>query len=203
MNIKVMVTTLVIILIVHVILQKMSDIQNENFKLQETINNTTKITPKSKQLPIEDVIIEDIEDNIDKTTDMRDDLLKFVESSSFYEPVKSFGHNKILPQETTYSNEPGFLNISKDNELKEDIEKSDTIVYTKDKPHRDNVTLKNSKYDKMSNSRVYYSTTANDKHRTIKRDSWKYDKDTISSGNIPIEGSLFAYDQNECNFAAI
>jgi len=195
MNLKVIMVSLVIILITHVILQKIDDMQKINNKLQEAFKQTQKqsnIKPEIEKTEKQEI------DRVEKTTDndMRQDLLNFVESSSFYEPIKSFGENKILPQETKQYDEPGFLNISKDNEV------NNTII-TKDSPMRDNITLKNSKYDKLSNSRVYYSTTANQKYRTIKNDHWLHKNDTITSGNVPIEGSLYAYDQNECNFAAL
>ena len=208
MNLKVLMVSLALILFAHIILQKMNDMENENFKLLQAVKSQ-KSPNKSENDSDNEYKDEDVSNEEEENqgyadeTDMRQDLLNFVESSSFYEPVQSFGKNKILPEATSSSqnNQPGYLNISKDNEV--NIQPMDSKQVTNDYPKRDNVTLKNSKYDKMSNSRIYYSTTANDKYRTIKSDQWKYDKDTITSGNVAIEGSLFAYDQNECHYAAL
>lgn len=187
-------------------LDKIEEMEKVNTKLLKTISES-----KNENFDNVDNIKSDIKKDIPKSfddNDMRKDLLDFVESNSFYDIQNSFSDDYENNQKDKNDNiESNFNNISNTNYqdiINNNIINNDSSIKNNNIIKKnDNITLQNSKYDKMSKSTVYYSDSANENMKTIKRDSWKYDNDTITSGNIPIEGSLYAYDNSESNYAAI
>ncbi len=173
MNLKILIFGLVFILAIHTMLKKVIDIkkQNDIFK-KKYRKSSNKKNKKSEET--ETVGEKNTEDT------MKQDLLNFVESSSFYEQNNSYRNDDEISQ-NYLQKQPGFLNISKDNTTKAyDVE--------------NNVTLESNNTDDKYNSKLY--------HNNLTRIQWNYDDDKSMNGT-PIEGELYAYDNDTCSFASV
>ena len=110
MNLKILIFGLVFILAIHTMLKKVINIkkQNDIFK-KKYRKSSNKKNKKSEET--ETVGEKNTEDT------MKQDLLNFVESSSFYEQNNSYRNDDEISQ-NYLQKQPVFLNISKDNATK-------------------------------------------------------------------------------------